>query len=142
MASIVTLKPRFTAYFTNDNIKFLQTQLLAQSNIHVTDEDIKRIVMRIVYDATNLYSPNKIFDNSQNDVDMVNQWVINTIINDYTNHRIEENRNYKWGYSFPFNNVYNELAKMGPDLKGIKLSRQRSSLHFPYTYNTFDLRFK
>jgi hypothetical protein len=142
MASIVTLIPQFNNYFSDVNIQMLQNELLSRAAIHVTKEDIKRILMRTIYSSSELTSPNKISDNSQSDIDMINNWVISTILHDYENHRIEENRNYKWGYAFPYNNVYNELAKMGPDLKGIKLSRQRSTLSYPMTYNTFDLRFK
>jgi|SRR5579862_8822616 len=82
-------------YFDEDNINFIQQEIskvLAREYVEqiiVSHADIIRIMERILADR-------------RENIPKMNQRVIMTICNDFRDHQIETNRNYRWedGYTY------------------------------------------
>lgn len=117
-----------TNYFDSTKIQYISDEVTRnlrytfKDNIKVTDDDIKRVLLRVLEER----------------LEEEHKMTIRTImylINEVKAHHIEKMRNLNWEYIFPYvGGIYDNLSKTGPDMNLYKPSKQATTLRYYLTY--------
>ena len=121
MAYTHTISPGFlpSGYFDNDNVNFIQEKIIEvlhqnfTQDIIISKGDIKKIMLRILSERLE-------------EIPMMNQRVIMTIVNEFRNHEIDVNKRLWWAERSKYTQILQDptegVARYDP--LGIKLANR------------------